>query len=190
MSSKEELRREHNKRVLSGEYKEKLGCTCVNCGSQENIEYHHIVPLCMGGTNRMTNIVPVCKNCHVAIHGEAEYRKLAFKNACKKVKPTFEEFDKVLRDYADCKIDLETTKNLLGVGPKRGLSNKKEYKMFLYRNKIKKIVNHVGQFISSENWPPKSKNALVGYILYENGETKQIFAKEVFDTYESSIWDG
>lgn len=182
MTDREILRAEHNKRVTSGEYKEKLGCTCVNCGSTERIEYHHIVPLCMGGTNRLTNIVPVCVNCHVAIHGEQEYRKLAFRRSVRKPKPKFEEFEKVFWDYANCKIDTSDVKRLLGMSPKTSLNAKKEYQMFLYRNNITKIVNHVGKYRKDENWPPERRTSVVGYTIYKD-HTKEIHAEDIFDHY-------
>ena len=39
-----------------------LGCVCVNCGrdnGQIAVEYHHIVPLVLVGTNNLGNIVPL-----------------------------------------------------------------------------------------------------------------------------------
>ena len=48
--------------------KDNLKSECVNCGSTVGIEYHHIVPLALGGTNRLTNIVPICHACHMAAH--------------------------------------------------------------------------------------------------------------------------
>ena len=47
---------------------DELGQCCVNCGETENIEYHHIVPLSLGGTNNISNIVPLCARCHKAAH--------------------------------------------------------------------------------------------------------------------------
>lgn len=42
---------------------------CANCGSEENIEIHHIVPLIVGGTNKKSNLVALCQDCHAKIHG-------------------------------------------------------------------------------------------------------------------------
>ena len=46
------------------------GCICVNCQKDcgPDILYHHIVPLSIGGTNNISNIVPVCENCDGLIH--------------------------------------------------------------------------------------------------------------------------
>jgi 5-methylcytosine-specific restriction endonuclease McrA len=43
---------------------------CVNCGSAEHIEYHHIVPLANGGNHIFTNIVPLCYECHLKAHNK------------------------------------------------------------------------------------------------------------------------
>ena len=45
-----------------------LGTVCVNCGSDQFIEYHHIVPIVYGGTNKLSNIVPLCSDCHARAH--------------------------------------------------------------------------------------------------------------------------
>jgi hypothetical protein len=51
---------------------------CANCGSTEEIEMHHIVPLSKGGSNREGNLVYLCFECHCKVHetirgqGEAE----------------------------------------------------------------------------------------------------------------------
>lgn len=42
---------------------------CVNCGTRENIEIHHIVPLSMGGANTKENTVFLCTECHYKAHG-------------------------------------------------------------------------------------------------------------------------
>lgn len=52
-----------------------LGTVCSNCGSEENIEYHHIKPLSLGGTNELNNIVPLCSECHSLLHGKAHDRE-------------------------------------------------------------------------------------------------------------------
>lgn len=41
---------------------------CVNCGEEENLQLHHIVPLSLGGTNYYKNICGICEDCHSKIH--------------------------------------------------------------------------------------------------------------------------
>ena len=44
------------------------GNKCVNCGIEKNIIFHHIVPLALGGKDILSNIVPLCDNCHFLLH--------------------------------------------------------------------------------------------------------------------------
>ena len=48
--------------------KKLIGATCINCGSSDDIVYHHVVPLAFGGRDVITNIVPLCDNCHKMVH--------------------------------------------------------------------------------------------------------------------------
>lgn len=45
-----------------------VGNICCNCGETDHIEYHHIVPLALGGNDIESNIVPLCHVCHMAAH--------------------------------------------------------------------------------------------------------------------------
>ena len=46
------------------------GTTCINCSKnvQDNIIFHHVIPLTIGGTNKDSNIVPLCEDCHNKLH--------------------------------------------------------------------------------------------------------------------------
>lgn len=48
--------------------KDLLGRKCCNCGSEKDLQYHHIVPLTFGGNNILSNICCLCYNCHSKIH--------------------------------------------------------------------------------------------------------------------------
>jgi len=62
--------REH----LTEREKDLIGRTCINCGSDENIEYHHVIPLSIGGRNVLSNIQPLCYECHSKLHfGESKH---------------------------------------------------------------------------------------------------------------------
>ena len=54
--------------ISKTELKQKLGETCCNCGTNVDIEYHHIVPLSLGGNDIISNIAPICYKCHTLIH--------------------------------------------------------------------------------------------------------------------------
>jgi Holliday junction DNA helicase RuvB len=42
------------------------GGKCVRCGSRENLEYDHIIPVSKGGSNTARNIELLCENCNRA----------------------------------------------------------------------------------------------------------------------------
>ena len=71
-----DLRAEFKTKQFQDMLKETLGTTCINCGSNEHIHYHHIIPLINGGTNNLGNIVPLCEDCHGLAHERSSYKLL------------------------------------------------------------------------------------------------------------------
>ncbi len=49
---------------LSEKDKKEIGVLCCNCGSKEELEYHHVVPISLGGKDVNSNIVCLCYPCH------------------------------------------------------------------------------------------------------------------------------
>ena len=45
-----------------------LGDECAICGSKENLEVHHIVPISKGGTNEVENLAILCRKCNREIY--------------------------------------------------------------------------------------------------------------------------
>lgn len=54
-----------------------LGSVCCNCGKEcgKDIEYHHIVPLERGGKDIVSNLAPLCYECHTTCHFPYERKK-------------------------------------------------------------------------------------------------------------------
>ena len=49
--------------------KQVKGEQCCNCGDTADLQFHHVVPISLGGQDVITNIVPLCGKCHRLIHG-------------------------------------------------------------------------------------------------------------------------
>lgn len=45
---------------------------CGNCGAVGS-HVHHIIPLSLGGTNKLSNLVTLCDVCHGVVHGKDFY---------------------------------------------------------------------------------------------------------------------
>jgi len=39
---------------------------CRNCASEEDLEVHHVVPVSRGGVHSISNLITLCKSCHIA----------------------------------------------------------------------------------------------------------------------------
>jgi|SRR5690625_468697 len=53
-------------------FDEELPKECGNCGSGDDLQIHHVVPLTLGGNNVITNLVRLCTECHSKAHGGME----------------------------------------------------------------------------------------------------------------------
>ncbi|WP_422406942.1 MULTISPECIES: HNH endonuclease [Gammaproteobacteria] len=69
------------------EFDTALPNSCQNCGSDEDLHIHHIVPLSLDGNNILSNMARLCMECHNKIHGQnLDYKNLKekkFKDAVK-----------------------------------------------------------------------------------------------------------
>jgi len=151
--TKEELRREYNRPSFKQALKNYHGDRCVNCGSDDRIEFHHIVPIANGGTNCITNVVPLCYECHKRAH---EAHKIAKKHAGehggRKVKD-LNDLENNVQRYINCEIGTREFKQLVGLPKKGSIRNSKALNKYLNSIGIKTINNNV-------DWLncPKGKN--------------------------------
>lgn len=59
----------HDWDTLRREVYRRAGHRCQNCGRDDQVlNAHHIVPLSVGGTNALTNLACLCRDCHTLIH--------------------------------------------------------------------------------------------------------------------------
>lgn len=88
------------------------GDRCIYCGAKMK-EFHHIVPVHMGGDNRESNIVPLCQECHDKAHSRRTGERRADWGRKRKERP--ENFDEVVNMYLDCKISMKKALELTGL---------------------------------------------------------------------------
>lgn len=77
-------RREFDKRHQ--EWDQQLPDCCQNCGTEEDLIIHHIVPLAAGGNNVITNLARLCDPCHSKVHGKNVFHRKLQKLGIEKAK--------------------------------------------------------------------------------------------------------
>lgn len=172
------LRQEYNRPSFKDILKDNLGNTCYNCGSDENIEYHHIVPLSFSGTNKLSNIVPLCYSCHKSAHfgrDMARHRKPAKKSG-RPIKHSLDaEKEKILWDWANGRIGSKETKIQLGLTKGSKIKESRLYKDFVKKHRIKNIHNTLDVIMANGNL---MSGLVTSVIEYNNGyiETCKFYA--------------
>lgn len=168
-SAYEQMKLEFNRPSNREELEEKLGCTCVNCGSDLDIEYHHIVPLKLGGSNRLTNIVPLCYVCHKIAHGARNIRRVCrSENGGRPRAKIRSDYKQVIDDYLMGFIDRETCQNEFGFKGAQKFTDMAFFKDYLKEKQIVKYRNLLGR-------PKDDIHALASYILYEDGKIERYY---------------
>lgn len=47
---------------------------CAACGSTDNLQYHHLIPRSLGGSDNETNLITLCGGCHAKAHDSKAQR--------------------------------------------------------------------------------------------------------------------
>jgi 5-methylcytosine-specific restriction endonuclease McrA len=58
---------------------------CVYCGSREDLQIEHQIPLARGGTNWASNLVPACRSCNCSKGTRTPKEFLAYRQKCDRV---------------------------------------------------------------------------------------------------------
>ena len=64
------------RRTLTKKDKEEIGLQCCNCGSTSDLQYHHIIPVAIGGKDINSNICCLCYDCHYKLHHDGKGSKV------------------------------------------------------------------------------------------------------------------
>ena len=145
--------------------RDKLGTTCGCCGTDKNIEYHHIVHLENGGNNRITNIAPLCYSCHNKAHSKCVYKSRDYLGGRPKAKP-IDGYEDVLEDYLNGSIGKKECSEILGVPGKTKLNDLWYYKDYLQSNGVVSHKNSIDILKSKNNFGGKKQK--VAEIVYED----------------------
>ena len=156
--------------------KETLGCKCGNCGSEEMVEYHHVVPLALGGTNSITNIVPLCYKCHKAAHHGRHITSFADHSRSNDGRPPKcddETAFKALDLLADGQIGLRKCKSLMGLSGRTQPNNTSQYARWCADRGIASVRNALDLKITNSVWNAVD-GAEIGCVTYADGTTQAI----------------
>ena len=122
----------------------KLGSVCCNCGADVGklIEYHHIVPLELGGKDIMSNLAPLCPECH-SIVTFGKKRKAPERSGRKRKVYDEELMDGVFRRYTSGEIMELEARRELGTGCR--IRDMIQFKEWAEKNGIDLECAHFGR---------------------------------------------
>lgn len=168
---------EFNKVSFKDELKDKLGTVCSNCGSNIGIEYHHVVPLALGGTNNIGNIVPLCHVCHQIAHGSRNIRDIKKpENTGRPRKPPVPGYLKILEEYKKGKIGRKECEKQLQLTQGSKLTDMWFYKKYLKDNRIKVLKNRIDMLNTPKCLKMDHSQEFVARVVYEDGKEEKFFA--------------
>lgn len=149
------------------------GDACLNCGDRENVEWHHVVPLELGGNDIPSNTVPLCHICHKTVTFQQLLLQTTCRESCKNggrpKKQWVNNAEDIFEDYVYCRISKLEAKERLGVG--YNFCDHQDYRDWLKGKHIAKTRNNIDTYMSSHKW--LIENHPVGWIQFDDG-TREI----------------
>lgn len=167
---------------------------CISCG-RTDITWHHVVPIEVGGADIISNISPVCNDCHTAIHAQKSLQKRMADKRAKignyggRPRSVPENYKELLSDYVFCRIGKKELSKRWGItvtsrkDPTKQipidmvkLCDKVWYKDYLRELGIKKVENHVDYLHDLRN--PRTyirEGEYVGTITYLDGREENLY---------------
>ena len=183
MSKRKGISREMKKEVIA-----RYGSKCINCGSDTDIEWHHVVPIMVGGYDIPSNIVPLCHACHksvthcmmMVISHSLEHHK-----AGGRPRKWPRNYKDVIEDFVRCRISKSECTFRLNRNPS-SYTYKDEFKDCLkelgiasYRNNIDTTLSHKDAIRPGD---------VVGRVTYLDGTVEEmIWGKETPLSGASSV---
>lgn len=162
------------------------GDKCINCGSSDRVEFHHIVPVALGGTDTPSNIVPLCYICHKAAHigrkTEDIKKSIGHEKGGRKCKIDDETFEGAFKKYIGGQIGKAKFCELIGRNYK-SLSRIPQIKRFKEKYGIEEFRNNIDirETVSVERLKDGDP---VGYVKYLDGRMETML---YHDTGENDV---
>lgn len=170
----DKLRKEWSSSLVRTMAENTLGKVCYNCGCSDNTELHHIVPLKLGGTNRLSNIAVLCHKCHMAAHHGRHILDYCNKNLDGRPHNVpVEDIDSALSDYTTGVIGAKECKKRMGLSDKSHISDMTYYKTFLKNRNIKSVRNNIDLIMSKRG--EIHNGVCIGHIVYIDGKKKALY---------------
>ena len=169
----EERYKKLKKEFVTPSFRDKMtkevGCKCYNCGvanSDSIIEYHHVVPLVLGGTNSMSNIVALCRDCHLLAHGAKDVKKRNREPGRMGGRPRFkprEDYKKNLDMFIRGKIGKSECQKLVGM--KAGKLNDMDF----YHDYLGELgIIHIRNLVDFHKIKGDGSQVL-SYVIFKDG---------------------
>lgn len=148
---------------------------CANCGSTKHIEYHHIVPLRLGGTNRLTNIVPLCHRCHAAAHNGRHVKHYADhpKDSGRPAKCDNEAAFEALDLLAAGEIGVRRCKALMNLSDRTQPQKVTQYSIWREKRGVTSLRNFLDVKITNSPMSVED-GCVIGEVSYADGRTESI----------------
>lgn len=165
-------------RKVSKEFREEAirfhGNRCLNCGDDKRIEWHHIVPLEIGGNDIPSNTVPLCRSCHKAVtHHQLILSTVGrkYKSGGRKIE-TPDGYEEIFEDYVRCRIPKSVAAERLGKSIH--FVELKVFENYLTENDIVKRKNNMDIILSQHGYIDDDVH--LGFVEYSNGTVEHFYS--------------
>lgn len=152
------------------------GDRCINCGSPDEIEWHHVVPLAVGGYDVDTNLVPLCYSCHKAVTHQtlilATKGRPVHSGGRKRTVP--DNYKEIIDEYLHGNIGKSECIKQLGLGKNNRLTDNVWFKEYIHELEIKRHRNQVDLVHVNGCLVPGRD---VGFIEYTDGRVERLCYK-------------
>lgn len=137
-----------------------------------------LFPLFLGGKDVITNIVPLCHQCHKAAHcGRHVSHYAASSNGGRKTKATGDKAEFVFEAYLNGEIGNRKACEMLGYADGARIRGVKAFKQFIRDKGIFKVRNLI-DVVATTRLTGLTDGCCVGEIEYLDGHKENIYYKD------------